>query len=121
MRNLALRLVIWLCARFAIVPVSEMRRLAAPDAVARAERWDQFYNEAGGMADMLQALRKEAFEAAQEAGAKDDQTRLAWMLQDRAYRALDLRILQVIATGKTLQKQVEEAERMNSFRVVKSV
>ena len=121
MRNLAARLVLWLCARFNIVPITEARLHVSPDAVARAERWEAFYSETGGIADQIAALRREAFEAAQEAGVGDDQTRLAWMLQDRAYRSLEQRVLNIIATGKSVQAQKKEAERMNSMRIVKSV
>lgn len=121
MRNLAIRLVLWLCARFDIVPITEARLHVSPDAVARAERWQQFYSETGGLADMLGALRREAFEAAQEAAAGDDQTRLAWMLQDRAYRSLEQRVLNVVATGRAMQAQAAEAERMSSMRTIKSV
>lgn len=121
MRNLAIRLVLWLCARFNIVPLDETRTTAGADAVERGMRWEMFYREQGGLADMIAALRREAFEAAQEAAANDDTTRHAWMLQDRAYRALEQRVVNVIATGKHTRAQIDETERLKSFRIVKSI
>lgn len=121
MRQLATRLVLWLCARFQIVPIDAMRLSAGSDAVERGMRWDMFYREEGGLADMIAALRKDAFEAAQEAAANDDVTRHAWMLQDRAYRALEARVVNVIATGKNTRAQIDETDRLKAFRVVKSI
>jgi hypothetical protein len=112
------RFALWLLRKFS---PEKSSLFMGGDPVERATRWEQFYREEGGLADMIAALRKEAFEAAQEAGAKDDQTRLAWMLQDRAYRALDNRICGVIATGKALQKQIEETERLRAPWVSKSI
>ena len=111
------RFALWLLRHFT---PAENRLHIGGDPIERAIRWEQFYREEGGLADMIATLRQQAFEAAQEAGAKDDQTRLAWMLQDRAYRSLDNRICGVIAHGKALQKQIEEGQR-NPLRVAKSV
>ncbi len=121
MRNLAIRLVLWLCDRFDIVPLDQMRLNAGTDAIERGMRWETFYREAGGLADMIASLRREAFEAAQEAAADDDVTRHAWMLQDRAYRALENRVVNVIATGKHARAQIDETERLKSFKIVKSI
>jgi hypothetical protein len=43
------------------------------------------------------------------------------MLQDRAYRALEQRVVNVIATGQHTKARNEETERLQSFRIVKSV
>jgi len=115
------RLILWLCRRFNINPVERNRLRMGDNAVQRGIRWQQFYDEDGGLADMIAILRREAFEAAQEAGAKDDQTRLAWMLQDRAYRQLDNKVRAVIASGKLAKDHAEEVARMDAYRVPRSV
>lgn len=104
MRNLAIRLVLWLCARFDIVPLDEMRRIATPDAVARGERWEAFYHEQGGLADMLQAIRTEAFEAAAELDPSDTDKIYYWATADRNLRKLDQRVRGIIANGKIAAK-----------------
>lgn len=111
------RFALWLLRKYA--PEASSLHVGG-DAIERAIRWEQFYREEGGLSDMLAKLRKEAFEAAQEAKADDDVTRHAWMLQDRAYRQLDNRICGVIAQGKALQKQIEERDR-NPLRAPKSI
>ena len=121
MRNLALRLILWLARRYGVVLLNEQRRHISPDAIVRAKRWEEFYNETGGLADMLAALRREAFEAAAELDPKDTDKIYYWATADRNLRRLDHKVLQVIASGKTLQMQNDEKDRLNSFRVVKSV
>ncbi|MGL5736908.1 MAG: hypothetical protein ACRCYS_18745, partial [Beijerinckiaceae bacterium] len=97
------RFALWLC-RLAKIPATESidqaRLHGGTDAVERGQRWETFYREQGGLADMLDAMRREAFEAAQEAEVRDDQTRLAWLLQDRAIRRLQGRIENVVISGK---------------------
>ena len=100
MRNLAIRLVLWLCARFDINPLAEARRFASPDAIARGQRWEAFYHEEGGLADMIAAIRKEAFEAAAELDPRDTDKIYYWATADRNLRKLDRRIRSVIETGK---------------------
>lgn len=112
------RLALWLCRVAGVQPTIEAARLMnGKDAVERGARWESFWREQGGLADMLEALRFEAFEAAQEAKANDDQTRLAWMLQDRAYRQLKNRIEAVIINGTTAAARIKETERLNAARV----
>lgn len=95
------RFAAWLAGYAGVSPTVAAERLkGGNDAVERGMRWDAFYREEGGIRDMLDTMRKEAFEAAQEAEVRDDQTRLAWMLQDRAIRLLQRRIENVVATGR---------------------
>ena len=68
MRNLALKLVLWLCRVFDIAVLEEARLKMEADAKARSARWEVFYREEGGLADMLDAIRREAFEAGQAVG-----------------------------------------------------
>lgn len=112
----------WLAAYAGVLPTIEAERLkGGSDAVERGMRWEQFYREEGGLRDMLSALRREAFEAAQEAEVKDDQTRLAWLLQDRAYRALQHSVEAVVITGKVEFERRQATERETAARRLRSI
>lgn len=114
-------LILWLCKIADIRPeIATERLLGGTDAVERGQRWETFYRESGGLADMLQALRAEAFEAAAEAGVRDDQTRLAWLLQDRAYRRLQNKIEAVVISGKTELARREQGDRDKALRIVRA-
>jgi hypothetical protein len=107
MRNLAIRLVLWLCARFDIVPLDETRRFVTPDAVARGQRWEAFYSEEGGLADMVAQARREAFEAYAECRPDAVSEKEYLAASDRCWRQLDARVRNVIATGKLAAKEAE--------------
>lgn len=158
MRNLAIRLVLWLCARFGIsgldglpvfspnvwvdgdpdsmaesglafrkaerqrridfimeqcakldfTPLEEARRFQSPDVIARGQRWEAFYHEEGGLADMLQAIRREAFEAAAELDPSETDKIYYWATADRNLRKLDQRVRGVIVNGQVALKQAEQ-------------
>jgi hypothetical protein len=105
MRNLAIRLVLWLCARFDIVLIDEARRFAPPDAIARGQRWEAFYAEEGGIADMITQARREAFEAYSDCRPADVSEREYLAMSDRCWRQLDRRVRSVIETGQITAKQ----------------
>ena len=109
MRNLAIRLVLWLCARFDIVLIDEQRRLSSPDAVARGQRWEAFYNEQGGLADMIAALRKEAFEAAAEIDPREANLIYNGAIADRNLRQLEQKVRAVVANGQIAAKRADHA------------
>ena len=107
MRNLAARLVLWLCRRFDINPLEESRRFVSPDAVARGQRWESFYHEQGGIADMIQQARREAFEAYAECRPDNVAEKDYLAASDRCWRQIDRRIRSVIETGKLEAKKAE--------------
>ena len=107
MRSLAIRLVLWLCARFDINPLDETRRFASPDAIVRGQRWEAFYHEEGGIADMIAAIRKEAFEAAAELDPSETDKIYYWATADRNLRKLDQRVRGIVTNGKIAAKQAE--------------
>jgi len=107
MRNLAIRLVRWLCRRFDIVLLDEARRFISPDAIVRGQRWEAFYHEDGGLADMIAALRKEAFEAAAELDPRDTDKIYYWATADRNLRRLEQKVRAVIVNGQIAAKQAE--------------
>lgn len=100
MRTMAVNLVLWLCRVFDIVLIDEARKLASPDAIARGERWQAFYSEEGGLADMIAQARREAFEAYAECRPDDVAEKEYLAASDRCWRQLDRRIRSVIETGK---------------------
>lgn len=73
------------------------------DAVARGVRWEQFYVEEGGLADMLRAMRFELFE--DWGNASDHTARDRMAIKDEAIRDLGRRVQMVIETGKIAAKK----------------
>ena len=99
----------WLANYAGVSPtVATERLLNGSDAVERGQRWEQFYREQGGLADMLEGLRREAFEAAAELDPKDTDKIYYWAMADRNIRRLQGRIEGVVMTGRV------EAERRNT-------
>lgn len=109
MRNLAIQLVLWLCARYGITVLEEQRRLVSTDAVERGQRWQSFYSEQGGLADMLADIRREAFEVAAEIDPSETDKIYYWAMADRNVRKLEQRIRNVIATGDIERQRREVA------------
>lgn len=117
--RIAIRLTLWLVRRFNICVLSEARRRSSADAVERGARWQAFYEEEGGLRDMLLSIRREAFEAATEIDPRETEKVYYTMMADRNLRKLDQRIQQVIVTGKTEAENRRNLERMNAARIVR--
>jgi hypothetical protein len=115
MRNLAIRLVLWLCARFNISVIDEQRLHMGGDVLQRSQRWEAFYREQGGLADMLADIRREAFETAQEIDPRDTDKIYYWAMADRNVRKLEQRIRSVIAAGEVEAKR-REAMQSNPIK-----
>jgi len=107
MRNLVIRFVLWLCRRFEISLLDEQRRYMGADEVARSQRWESFYLEQGGLADMIAELRREAFEVAAELDPRDTDLIYYWATSDRNARRLEQKVRSVIANGKIAAKRAE--------------
>lgn len=119
MRNLLTRLVLWAVRRLNIDVIPAERLFNGTDAVERGARWEAFYREEGGLADMLAAIRREAFEAAAELDPKDTDKIYYWAMADRNVRKLEQRIQQVVIAGKTEAERRLQIERMNAARIVR--
>lgn len=117
MRSIALALCNWLVRRFDFSLIDEARLLMGKDAVARGERWEQFYREDGGIADMIEALRREAFEAAAELDPSETDKIAYWGMSDRNLRRLAQRVENIIATGKLEADRLAAVERTNAARI----
>lgn len=121
LRNLAAKLVLWLCARFDIVPLDETRKFMGADKVARGQRWEAFYTEDGGLADMIREIRTEAFEAAAETPPQDIETLHYWTTADRTARLLEQKVRSVIQSGKVAANNNEARERLSVGPARKSI
>lgn len=121
MRRIVIRLIRWACKRWSISPIDETRIMNGADAVERGARWETFYREQGGLADMLMALRAEAFEVAAELDPKDTDKIYYWAMADRNIRRLQARIEGVIVTGKAESERRQFIEREQSARVLRSI
>lgn len=114
LRNLALALVNWLIRRFSLSVVEETRLAGGKDAVERGARWESFYREQGGLADMLAELRREAFEAASELDPTETDKIYYWATADRNLRRLQQRIEGVIQHGRIEADRIVATERANA-------
>lgn len=100
LRNLAIRLVLWLCARFDIHLVDETRKRNGRDAIARGEHWQAFAVEDGGLFDMIAEQRRQAFEAYADTRPGDVAEREYLAMQDRCWRQIDARVKGIIQSGQ---------------------
>lgn len=112
LRSIAIRLVLWLCARFDIVLIDEQRKFISSDAVEKGKRWEMFATEAGGLYDMIEKQRREAFEAFADTRPDQIEEKQYLAMQDRALRQLYARVQNVVATGKIEAKQREQQAKM---------
>lgn len=118
MKALATRLILWLCNRFDVWPIAENRINMGADKIARSQRWEAFANEEGGLFDMIEALRREAFEHASELPPEEVEKLQYFAMSDRNLRRLKQRVQSVIAQGKI---EARNAERGTAQRILKSV
>jgi|SRR5690349_20415995 len=90
----------WIAGKLGYVTREYERTRIGGDAVARGERWQQFYTEDGGLADMLRAMRFELFEQWADKPLDDHASRDRLALKDESIRDLGDRVRTVIETGK---------------------
>ena len=121
MRNLTIRLVLWLCRHYSISIIETARLRAGGDAIVRGAMWERFYREDGGLADMLGDIRREAFEAAAELDPKDTDKIYYWAMADRNVRKLQSRVEGIIIHGKAEASRVVELDRLDSGRILRSI
>ena len=121
MRNLALSLTLWLIARLNLPVIVNTRINNGTDAVARGARWEAFYHEQGGLADMLAGLRREAFEAAAELDPRETDLIYYWATADRNIRKLQGRVETVVAQGKIEAANIKAKESAAAMNFRKSV
>lgn len=121
MKTLLIRFTLWLAARLSINLLAEARIAAGGDTLARGERWEGFYREAGGLRDMILAVRQGYFEASGALAPSDTDKLFEYALADRVAREIEREVLQVIVTGKAEAERVKITERENAARILRSV
>lgn len=82
------------------------------DPLHRANRWEAFYNEEGGLDDVLSGLRRAYFERAQSLGARDTDGLLKLSIADKIVGELDAHIRFIIDGGKIEQDRKAHVERV---------
>lgn len=121
MRNLLTRFTIWLAGRLGLVVLDTQRLNAGTDAVERGRRWEAFYREAGGLADIVAGLRKSYFEAASGIGHRDNDKLYEFAVADRMARELEREVLQIIVTGKAEFERRQMAEREKAAQILRAI
>jgi hypothetical protein len=95
--------------------VDQTRLRGGSDAVERGIRWETFYREEGGLLDMLEAERRELFEAM---GALDpaDIGKVYWLATaDRIVRRLQKRVETIVVTGKLQADSIRVVDGMKNL------
>lgn len=105
----------WLAAKLGYIRADTPRPYPrienGTDAIARGQRWEQFYAEAGGISDMIDKLRRQYFEASAALGVSDLDKRYEFALADRLARELDREVRTVVETGKLKANEKAFVER----------
>lgn len=86
------------------------------DAVARGQRWQAFYEETGGLADMIANLRQNYFEKVGALKPGDVDSLKALAMADRIAREIEREVQSVIETGKLRAADAEHANRIAAIR-----
>ena len=115
------RLILWLARMAGVNLIDEARLMNGGDAVVRGQRWESFYREEGGLADMIAKLRRSYFEAASAVGHRDDGLLYEFAVADRMARELEREVQQIIVTGKAEVERRKLAEREEAARILRSV
>lgn len=86
------------------------------DAIARGQRWQAFYAEAGGLGDMIAGLRRGYFEKVGSLKPGDTKSLQALGMADRIAREIEREIVAVIETGKLRAADQEHVARIARIR-----
>jgi len=86
------------------------------DAIARGMRWEQFYSEEGGIADMIVSVRRDYFEAYAALSISDRDKQYEYALADRLAREFDRKVRTVIETGKIKTREQSFADQNTALR-----
>jgi len=81
------------------------------DAVVRGERWEAFYREEGGLADMIANIRRAYFAKVGELKAGEHEALQMLAVADRLARELEREVLAVIETGKLERSRADQLAR----------
>jgi hypothetical protein len=82
------------------------------DVVHRASRWREFYEEEGGLRDMLDALRQAYFARAGELMPGDTGALLKLGMAGKIVAQLDEHVRHILTAGRLEQAAQDHAERI---------
>ncbi len=86
------------------------------DSIARGQRWEAFYCEAGGLGDMIEGLRRSYFAKVADLKPDDVAGLKALAMADRIAREIDGQVRNIIDTGKL---RAAEADHVNKIAALK--
>lgn len=121
MRNLAIRLVLWLCARYDIVPLDETRIQMNDDAKLKSHRWEGFYRESGGLSDMLDSVQADYYAAMGKLNPGDTKAMEALAIGARVTEQLRSEVRGVIAAGSLEQSKKDAVQSLAARPARKSI
>jgi len=82
------------------------------DAIHRANRWREFYDEDGGLRDVLETLRQAYFARAGELMPGDTAALLKLGMAAKIIEQVDAHIRQILSAGRLEQAAQDHAERI---------
>lgn len=82
------------------------------DAIHRASRWREFYDEDGGLKDVLDTLREAYFARAGELMPGDTAALLKLGMAAKIVEQIDTHIRQILSAGRLEQAAQDHAERI---------
>ena len=86
------------------------------ESVSRGRRWEGFYSEVGGLADMIEGLRKGYFDRVGNLKPGDVEGLQALAMADQIARHLDGQVRLVIESGKLAQSQKDHIDNVSKVR-----
>ncbi|WP_160732408.1 hypothetical protein [Pelagerythrobacter marinus] len=121
MRNLAVRLILWLCNRFDVWPVEEARRNMGGDKKARSLRFEEFAREEGGLFDLLDKIKAEYLAKMGQVKPGDAKTLETLAIGARVADQLAAQVRSVIAAGEIEAVNEDRRAKMNVTPIRKSI
>ena len=86
------------------------------DAIARGQRWQAFYAEEDGLADMIASLRRDYFTRVGQLHPGETDKLLALGMADKIAVEIERKVLAVIETGKMRANDRDHANKIASIR-----
>lgn len=111
-----MRLLDRIAAYFGYVRREYTRIDNGADAIARGQRWQAFYEEAGGLADMIGGLRRGYFEKIGSLKPGDTDSLAALAMADRIAREIEREVQTVIETGRLREADKAHVARIAAVR-----
>lgn len=111
-KKLAEFIVAWLCGHYQIYPIDACRIRRGSDAVARGHRWEAFYKEENGLAEMLATIRRGYFERAGQLKPGDIAGLQALSVADRICAEIDGAVRLIIVEGDVAAQAQQHADKI---------